>query len=121
MLRVERRWVENTLPDFELLDAVAIAYGRLVELLSDAHCQMGLEAMSTLDASTGQRLDEGGRGGRLPCMVGHADRRSLHFSLTTGEPVELEQKREKFDLKSAKQAAERYEMKAGDFGPEGGE
>lgn len=26
-LRIERRWVENSLPDWELLDAVATAYG----------------------------------------------------------------------------------------------
>jgi hypothetical protein len=29
-LRIQRRWVENTLPDYELLDAVAIAYGKLL-------------------------------------------------------------------------------------------
>lgn len=31
-LRIQRRWVENTLPHYELLDAVAIAYGRLSDL-----------------------------------------------------------------------------------------
>ncbi|WP_262423401.1 hypothetical protein [Brevundimonas denitrificans] len=41
-LRIERRWVENTLPDWELLDAVATTYGRLAELVADAHGALGL-------------------------------------------------------------------------------
>ena len=46
-LRIKRRWVENTLPDYELLDALAIAYGNLAELVHDAHRQMGLPVPTT--------------------------------------------------------------------------
>lgn len=40
ILRIRRRWIENTLPDFELLDAVATAYGQLAQLVYSAHVQM---------------------------------------------------------------------------------
>jgi hypothetical protein len=47
-LRLQRRWVENTLPDYELLDALAIAYGKLAELVHDAHRQIGLSPPETI-------------------------------------------------------------------------
>jgi hypothetical protein len=53
VLRIERRWVENTLPEYELLDAVAIAYGRVAQVLADAHRQLGLEPPTTTDITTG--------------------------------------------------------------------
>jgi hypothetical protein len=37
VLRVQRRWVENTLPDYELLDGIAIAFGKLTELAHRIH------------------------------------------------------------------------------------
>src|SRR5690606_25257158 len=37
ILRIRRCWIENTLPDFELLDAVATAYGQLAQLVYSAH------------------------------------------------------------------------------------
>ena len=43
-LRIQRRWVENSLPDHELLDAVATAYGRIAQVVEDAHLQLGIEA-----------------------------------------------------------------------------
>ncbi len=54
VVRIQRRWVENTLPDHELLDAVAIAYGRLSQMLSDAHKALGLREPETTDVETGQ-------------------------------------------------------------------
>jgi hypothetical protein len=48
VLRIQRRWVENTLPDYELLDAVAIYYGKLAELVHDAHRQMNLDPPQTI-------------------------------------------------------------------------
>ena len=41
-LAIERRRVDQALPDYELLDALATAYARLVDLISDAHTRSGL-------------------------------------------------------------------------------
>ena len=39
---------------------------------------------------TGTVYPESKRGGRLPCMIGHADSQSLDVWLATGVPVEFE-------------------------------
>jgi hypothetical protein len=45
-LTVERRWVANDLPQWEILDALAHAHGMLTFLVQDAHRQAG-KAMDT--------------------------------------------------------------------------
>jgi hypothetical protein len=115
---VQRRWVENTLPDYELLDAVAIAYGRVAELVHDAHRQAGLPPTDTTDTSTGEVYGEELRAGRLPCMIGHAERRSIDVSLATGEPVEFETVTKTVSVKEAREKApgleERYGVPPGE-------
>jgi hypothetical protein len=79
-LRIQRRWVENTLPGYELLDAVAIAYGKIAELVHDAHRQIGLNPPYVIKAS-GETIDLRSTGWRIPCMIGHKQPRTLLFSL----------------------------------------
>src|SRR5262249_5689194 len=113
-----RRWVENSLPDYELLDAVAIAYGRISELVHDAHRQMGLPEPVTTDTETGQCYGAGARNGRLPCMIGHADLRSLNISLSDGRILQFEHVVRTIDQNDAEKATERYgEVHEGMFGP----
>jgi hypothetical protein len=111
VLKIQRRWIENTLPDYELLDAVAIAYGRISYLVRDAHSQLGLQKPTTTNTETGQTYGEGLRHGRLPCMIGHADLRSLNLSLSDGSPVQLEKISKKVDLLEAQEASKRYGLK----------
>ena len=59
ILKIERRWVENSLSDYELLDAVAIAYGRISDLVRDAHRQLGLQQPMTTNVATGEKFGEG--------------------------------------------------------------
>lgn len=120
ILRIQRRWVENTLPDYELLDAVAIAYGRINQLVHDAHRQMGLKEPATTNLETRQRHAEGSREGRLPCMIGHADARSLNINLADGGRVEFEEIKETVDGTDAKELMEHYgDAHVGMFGPKG--
>lgn len=93
ILRIRRRWIENTLPDFELLDAVATAYGHLSLLVRSAHKQMGLAEPVTTDAGTGEQFPDAGQDGRLPCMIGHENARTLDVWLATGKPLEFEEVR----------------------------
>lgn len=90
ILRIRRRWIENTLPDVELLDAVATAYGQLALLVYSAHEQMGLTGPVTTNVDTGRQFPQADQGGRLPCMIGHEDLRTLDVWLATGEPLEFE-------------------------------
>ncbi|MEH0195817.1 hypothetical protein V7S57_08775 [Caulobacter sp. CCNWLY153] len=117
IVRIQRRWVENTLPEYELLDAVAIAYGKLSLLVDAAHEQLGLSKPRPTNVETGQAFHEGDRGGRLPCMIGHADSRTLDIWLATGAPVEFETIERRLDLSEALKLEARYGVKpAGVFG-----
>ena len=66
-LRIQRRWVENSLPNYELLDAVAIAYGKIAEIVQDAHRRIGRDPPVTINVETGEQYGSG-RAGRLPCI-----------------------------------------------------
>ena len=118
-LKIQRRWIENTLPDYELLDAVAIAYGRISDLVRGAHRQLGLQQPVTTNVETGEKFGEGARSGRLPCMIGHADLRSLNISLADGSIVRLEKISKTVDLSEAQKVAKRYALQPETvFGPD---
>lgn len=107
-LTIQRRWVENKLPDHELLEAVAIAYGRLSELVSSAHEQMGLPSTRTINTENEIVYRAGDRGGRLPCMIGHADDRTLNVSLSDGSRLTVAEGYIPFDLEVAQEAAKSF-------------
>lgn len=109
-LRVQRRWVENSLPNYELLEAVAIAYGRIAELVHDAHRAIGRDPPTTVDAETGEQYAPG-RGGRMPCMIGHGDARTINISLLDGSRFELSHLSIPADAEEGKKAAEKYGLR----------
>ena len=117
ILRIQRRWVENSLPDYELLDAVGIAYGRIAELVVDAHRELGLEPPSTMVNDVDHTSGRESRGGRLPCMIGHGESRSHDVWLATGQAMELTQKEVEIDLAETEQAAKRYGLSPKDMFP----
>lgn len=112
VLRIRRRWIENTLPDVELLDAVATAYGHLAQLVRSAHQQMGLVGPVTTNVETGEQFPEVDQEGRLPCMIGHEDARTLDVWLATGKPLEFDQIRKQLSrdevMAEAPRLKERY-------------
>ncbi|MDP9154882.1 MAG: hypothetical protein M3O74_11610 [Pseudomonadota bacterium] len=65
-LRIQRRWVENSLPDHELLDAVGIAYGRIAELVADAHRELGLKPPATMVGDIDRTPGKESRGDDCP-------------------------------------------------------
>jgi hypothetical protein len=105
VLRIQRRWVENTLLDHELLDAVAIYYGKLTELVHDAHRQIGLDPPQTIHDEAGGSFDLPAMGWRFPCMVGHETPRALTISLADGATVEFETKSELVKIDAAERAS----------------
>lgn len=91
VLRIQRRWVENTLPRHELLDALAIGYGKMSEVVYDAHKQIGLDP-PLLIHDGGESYDLPAMGWRFPCMIGHDVSRTLQVSLSDGNKIEFERK-----------------------------
>lgn len=88
-LRIQRRWVENSLPKYELLEAMAIAYGKISELVHDAHKQLGLTQKITIECETGKIFALSDMSYRMPCMIGHEDIQSLIISLDDGKELFL--------------------------------
>jgi hypothetical protein len=116
-LRIERRWVENSLPEHELLEALAIAFAKLRELVADAHRQMGLPEPKTIEHETGRKIDVKELEGRLPCMIAHSESRDLVLSLRTGKQLAFKRESKLLDHKSAKEVAERYGKDIGLLSP----
>ncbi len=106
-LRIQRRWVENSLPDHELLEAVAIAYGRIAEPVHDAHRAIGRDPPTTVDAETGEQYDPG-RSGRMPCMIGHGDARTINISISDGKRFEFSHRSIPLDVEEGRKNAENY-------------
>ncbi|TAU22557.1 hypothetical protein ELI51_19830 [Rhizobium leguminosarum] len=110
IIRIQRRWIENTLPDYELLDAVAIAYGNLSLMLDDAHRQIGLPVPEARDVKTGEIYDKISMKGRMPCMIGHSDLRTLDVWLADGRPVEFERVIKKVSIQDLEKSSGRYDL-----------
>jgi hypothetical protein len=109
VLRIERRWVADSLPDWELLDALAHCFGVLATLIEDAHRRCG--------HATGTVTEEPGReqvtstdhlGGRLPCMVATDEMRSLDLNLRTGALLMYDERSVRYDRGAGEQASTRY-------------
>lgn len=107
ILKVERRWVENTLQDLELLEATAVAYSRLSELVADAHRHLGLSAPETIDHRTGEVIQPEPTN-RPPCMIDHGASRSIHLSIEDGRVLRYEEKAITVTRKKAEAAAKKY-------------
>ena len=105
VVRIERRWVENTLPDHELLDATAIYYGKLTELVHDAHRQIGPDPPQTIYDERGEAFDLPAMGWRFPCMIGHDVPRALIISVADGSKAGFETKHVSVKVDAANVAA----------------
>lgn len=107
VLRIERRWVENSLPDHELLDAAAYAFGKLSIIVHDAHRQMGLPEPAAVNVHTGDAFTPTPTG-RMPCMVHHGEMRALDFSLEDGSRLTAQMQPVPIKLSDAQEVADRY-------------
>ena len=111
IVRIQRRWIESTLPDYELVEAVAVAYGRLSTLVDDAHHQLGLQASAAAPREPGNDCPNDERDGRLPCMNGHADARTLDVLLAPDALLEFEVVKPKIDLRDGSELITRYAVR----------
>ena len=81
---------------------------------------MGLTSPISTHMTTGEQYAAGASNGRLPCMIGHADQRSLVISLTDGRPIQFEETNFEVGQVDAKKVIDRYgEIHKDMFGPPG--
>lgn len=85
-LSIERRWVDGTLPQVELLDALAHVYGFLTRMLQDVHSRAGVQhGTVVLHPGQPQQFSETeAHEGRLPCMVTTRSARTTNFAMKDG-------------------------------------
>lgn len=89
---IQRRWVVDDLPDWELLEAVAHGFGYLTRLINDAHVQSGVPIPQLVecereDSTKSTPVPSEHLSGRYPCMIGSPFDRSRIVKLATGEEV----------------------------------
>ena len=80
------------------------------EVVHDAHRAIGRDPPTTIDAETGEQYAPG-RAGRMPCMIGHGDARTINISLSDGKRFELSQLSVPLDEEEGRKSAERYGLR----------
>jgi hypothetical protein len=85
-ISIERRWVDSELPDMELLDVLAYAYGFLNQIIYSAHKRAGIDhgLMINVEGEGVPAPELQAEGGRLPCMVTSRAMRTVNFHLDKG-------------------------------------
>lgn len=79
-IEFKRRWVDQSLPDIEILSACAHAFGRMAELLADLHKREGCAGSGYELGEHSFLPHESDRSGIPPCMMApgfHVTRRRL--------------------------------------------
>jgi hypothetical protein len=108
VLAVERRWVADDLPDWELLDALAHCYGEMALLVRDAHSRTGWHMFTGEEHAEGMKpLSTDHLKGRLPCMASTAELRTVRVHLTTHDVLTPSSRQLETDTG---RAAQRYKL-----------
>lgn len=113
ILEVERCWIEDGLPDLEVLDVLGHCYGFLSEVVADAHGQLGC-VMPTVGLGNEGILGVHPAphlGHRLPCMVLTREARTAFYHLDGGRFLRREElKVEPLTDKEGEEISARYEL-----------
>lgn len=112
-LKVERRWVLESLPDHEVLDALAYCYGFMYRLLREAHEILGtsIDTCSVNDALHIKSEILYNNIGIPNCMELTNKVRIKNLSLKTLEYKDIDEIEVKIDEDMARKAMKRYKMK----------
>ncbi|MBI1625347.1 hypothetical protein [Comamonas suwonensis] len=108
VLRIQRRWVENSLPEHELLDALAIAYGRIDGLVKDAHAVLGLDPFHFSHATMHCQEPLPTNSGCLSCMLASSQVRTLHLHIESGSPMKFGSVKVEATQEELQVAADKY-------------
>ena len=87
VLVVERRWIVDSLPDREILDAIAYCFSELTRIVAQAHTRCGV---SIAEDRAAQGVAHDLTRARLPrCMTVNREARTARIRLSTGQMWDL--------------------------------
>ncbi len=110
VLSVERRWSVPELPDRELLDALAYAYGVLSRIVREAHERIG----APYDQRSSHDEPVIVPDGRLPCMITTVEVRTARVKLADYQPLIPRTGEVRYDPSIGERAAKRYSFSDSD-------
>ncbi len=112
VLKVERRWVVDTLPNKELLNALSYCYGFLNQLVIEGHGEIGFD-INECDIKDELHKNKSIilKAGNLSCMEIANDVRTTKISLRTLQRLRVKTGVMKEDDSLMKKARERYNLK----------
>lgn len=99
VIEIERRWVENSLSDHELLEATAYAFGFIRQLVEDAHFQSGIIEQVDSSLSVNAGVPE--------TMLNTQPVRKKHIQISSGNQLEIASRNIEI-AGSAEEAKKRY-------------
>jgi hypothetical protein len=85
ILTIERRWIDQKLPDSELLDACAYAYRNISHVIATAHAKAEVQLCDLPDRN--MPCVKSKVASRPECMYGGSENRILHINLETRAEV----------------------------------
>ncbi|MCD2188256.1 hypothetical protein [Actinomycetospora soli] len=99
VLYVQRRWVDQALPERELLDALAHCYGFLARIVADAHLRDGYElGVREIRGAISIEVPTEHLSGRLPCMASTLMKRTSAYAIGEDGPVSMIYQSQAVDL-----------------------
>jgi len=112
VLVIERKWMVSELPEQELLDALAYAYGRLMTLTYDCHVQANLPLSKNGLSNDQHRLvldrEIEKVDARPTCMIASSEDRTFHLKLSAGEVMDVSPEEMETSPELQEIAKERY-------------
>lgn len=106
-LQIERLWIADSLPNKELLEALAETYTFLSLLIADCHEHMNIPNMVLIDENRSCGIPRSYLKGGLSCMVITRDERTINVRFSSG-PVSLETRKIEFDPTMRDKLLKRY-------------
>lgn len=89
VLCVQRRWVDEELPDHEILDALAHVYGRLAQMVVDLHRHLGVRIPDGGSEAGEHPLLNSVADGRLKSMDVPDEERTIYIAVSDGRQMEI--------------------------------
>jgi len=109
ILEIERRWVVETLDKWELMDALAYCYSFLLQIVIDAHKQVGIN-INNCDVRDMLHSYEVHSNGIPCCMYNNAQYRLTRLSLKNLQQKDTNFQKVKINPKITEKAISRYNL-----------
>jgi hypothetical protein len=107
VLSIERKWIMESIAEFELLEALAHAFTFLSLIVKEAHNLAGYEYISIDKDDKSVSISEE----RLPCMISTKEIRTERIDLSDRNPLILQQATVPYNAEKVEKSLKRYGLK----------